>query len=405
MRARPRSTAILGLVVWLAMMPDARSQSVEPACGASGTLAHTFDSGASWSACAHIDPLAGLVLSKLRYRAPGDRARSVLDSIKLGQLLLHWHDEDQPELRIGGLSDDTRGLGGVATVELSNRTCDGSLASAGTAEDTPSANVLCTRERPTGLLARYVGRPALQGETWDVFAVARQGLLTWRLGLAFGEDGRLDPSIELSGHGERASGATILATWRLALDLDTDADDVVEEFDFTLDETLGNRRPMSIRTLETESFRKVNRERFRGWRISDLQSGAGFYLDPLDSAQSWSDRSRDWARFDLALTREKACEQRADANRPRSAAVAPAPSTPAPATPTAATTVEADCGDTLDAFVNGEPLNGARTVLWFSRTRNWLPRPEDRPFVSSLPIGMELIPFDWTAASPFEHAR
>lgn len=425
MIASLRLLAFASLVLFLTAP---RAQPADTECGSSGSLAHTFDSGASWSACAHIDPLAGLTLRDVRYRAPGDRERSVLTSIGLGQLLMHWHDENLPELRMGGQTDTTRGLGGSAAVALTDDTCNGTLASvssppdrpdntsANAANDTAANSFVCTRERPTGLLARHVGRPAIQGEAWEVFAVARQGLLTWRLGMTFGEDGRLEPSIELSGHSERESGATLLATWRMAFTLDGDADDRFEEFEFRLDETLGNRRPMSTRPLLVESFRQVNRERFRGWRISDLSSRAGYYLDPLDSSQSWTDQTRDWARFDLAVTRANACERLADANP--GTLTSPGDShdmtTGAPdasgaagtidATDNDAATATADCGTTLDEFVNGESLNDAPEVIWFSRTRNWLPRPEDQPFISSVRIAMELLPFDWTTSSPFEEA-
>jgi len=171
---------------------------------------------------------------------------------------------------------------------------------------------------------------------------------------------------------------------------------------------------MSARPLLVESFRQVNRERFRGWRISDVSSGAGYYLDPLDSAQSWTDRTRDWSRFDLALTRANACERLADANP--GTLTSPGHShdmtTGATDASGAAGTIDATdtdtaadgCGTSLDEFVNGESLNDAPEVIWFSRTRNWLPRPEDRPFISSVRIGMELLPFDWTTSSPFEGA-
>jgi len=424
-----RLMAIASLVLFL---PAPRAQPADTECSLSGSLAHTFDSGTSWSACAHIDPLAGLVLRDVHYRAPGDRERSVLTSIGLGQLLMHWHDENLPELRIGGQTDTTRGLGGSAAVALTDDTCNGTLTSVWTlagssdststasADDTAANSFVCARERPTGLLARHVGRPAIQGEAWEVFAVARQGLLTWRLGMSFGEDGRLEPSVELSGHNERESGATLLATWRMAFALDGDADDWLEEFEFRLDETLGNRRPMSARPLLVESFRQVNRERFRGWRISDLSSGAGYYLDPLDSAQSWTDRSRDWARFDLAVTRANACERLADANpgtltspgdshdmttgAPDASGAAGTIDATNTDTAAAAAAAAADCGTNLDEFVNGESLNDAPEIIWFSRTRNWLPRPEDQPFISSVRIAMELLPFDWTTSSPFEDA-
>lgn len=387
------ASAVMALISFFVAMPTFAQTTIlgDDACADGVRLEHSFDSGASWSLCAGVDERVGLEVRDLRYRAPGDRERPVLASLHLGQLLMHWHDEPSAERRIAGTTRETQGLGGSASLALTTETCAGERhvadsSAAGTSGGS-AATPLCTRERASGLLAKYAGRRAVQGEAWELFAVARQGLLTWRQAMTLGEDGTIDPTLTLSGHGVRAvddalTPATILATWRIAFALDSDAADTVEEYDFKLDPDLGNRRPMTERLLPVEVFRTVESERFRGWRISDSASGAGYYLDPLDSAQRWTTPGDDWARFDLAMTRARDCERLADGNP----------------------VVDKDsrCGTGLDDYVDAESLVDVNPVLWFSRTKNWIPRPEDRPFLSSVRIGMTLMPFDWTAESPFE---
>ena len=377
-------------------------------CGDGGrVLEHAFDSGALWSVCARLDDVHGLELRDVAYRAPGDSLRPVLRSVHLGQLLVHWHDEPRPEPRLGGTTPGASGLGGEAALALDASSCAGTAVALGGVDGgADGVRRLCTRERSGGLLAKYAQRDALHGERWELFAAARQGLLTWRVGVELTEDGQIAPSVALSGRVERTTSdprfgaaldgavaggvpaptrATLLAAWRMRFALDTPTPDRVEELDFPLEPGGGGRRPMQVRALDGEVFRRVAPERFRGWRVFDPGTGAGYHLDPIDSGRAWNARGGDWARFELALTRARDCERHAEAN-----AVAPG----AP-----------PCGGGLDAFVDAESLDGADPVLWFSRTALWTPRPEDLPFLSSVVLDTRLVPFDWTDASPFEAAR
>jgi len=411
-RSALASIALSGSVAAASLLaaPTARAlddgTSVDGDCADGRSVEHAFDSGAAWSLCARVDDVHGLELRDVRYRAPGDSARTVLRSLHVAQLLVHWHDTPSPERRLGGSTPATRGLGGAATLALDPASCAGTRLALTDELDAPST--LCTRERASGLLAKYARRPALHAERWELFAIARQGLLTWRIGAALTEDGQIVPSVALSGRAERTGDdarfgtaiggddaalyltrATLLATWRLRFALDTPATDRVEELDFALAGAGDNRRPMQVRGFDTEVFRPVAPVRFRGWRVVDPSSGSAYTLDPLDSARRWNAPGGDWARFALALTRARDCERHAEANatvgRER-----PAPEA---------------CGDGLDEFVDGESLDGADPVLWFSNTRLWTPRREDLPFLSSTVLEMRITPFDWTASSPFESAE
>lgn len=244
-------------------------------------------------------------------------------------------------------------------------------------------------------MAKYADREAVHGARLELLGIAADGALRWRVGVTLGEDGRVAPTLALSGRaspgGAGNAGAasslgnaapalvpmTLRATWRLVFALDTDAPDRVEELEFALAPALGNRRPMTRRALATEAFRRVAPEGFRRWRVADTATGAGYLVEALEGGQDWLDRRWNWTRFELALTRARDCERHALGDG------------------------GSGCGGGLDAFVDGEALDGASPALWISRTRVWRPRREDLPLITPITLGTSVLPFDWTARSPF----
>ena len=94
-----------------------------------------------------------------------------------------------------------------------------------------------------------------------------------------------------------------------------------------------------------------------------------------------------WAQFDIAVTRYKECERHALFNK----AIVYASQADSP-----------DCGDNLDDFVDGETMQDAQPVIWYSQTRSFRPSQEDWPVISNIHLSFNLMPFDWTASSPFE---
>lgn len=364
-------------------------------CQSGTELGHTFDSGASWSFCAVLDDDHALELQELHYQAPGDTSRKVMQHLHLGQVLLHQHDQTQPESLIGANQ-----LGGSALKTLNESVCDGELHTL----NQPSAK-LCSSVRPTGLLAKYSMRPGLQGEQYQLFSVSSYQGLTFKIMMGLGEDGRITPSVTLSGRSSSigtdapfgnalrnplteqpmfGAALSVLYTWRMVFTLNGDQrNDLVDEFNFKLDPTLGSRRPMSVTTLATETLRKIDRDAFRGWRIRDVD-GRGYYLDPQNSGYSYTDQSNNWAQFDVALTAFNACERhtRIDDRYVGSEI--------------------AECIGSLDTFVNGDSMNDTKPVLWYSLSRVHRPSTEDYPIIGSIVSDFELIPFDWTPTSPFE---
>lgn len=377
------------ILTWLLVIIVATNQAYAAVddCDAGTRLMHSFASGASWTLCARTDKQHALEVSQVHYRAPGDTSRSVLDIAHIGQILIHYHDETQARAQI-----NTRQLPRLVSMTANN--CDGELL----LYDGADAS-LCSRIEDNRPLAKYAQRPSLQSQRWELSsALQREGLI-WAISITFTEDGQITPALSLSGRarqsdgpessvatlpgsGQRLSRATLLATWRLAFNLDNGNTDAVQQFDFALDVTRGNRRPMQVTELGIETLATVDRSRFRGWRVTD-PAGAGYYLDPSNSGFSFTGSQYNWARFDVALTGFKACERYAVNN-------------------VALADTSATCGASLDDFVNGESLIDTHPVLWFSQTRTLNPGNEHWPVISHVHQSFTLLPFDWTSSSPFE---
>jgi len=364
-------------------------------CQSGTELGHTFDSGASWSFCAVLDDDHALELQELHYQAPGDSSRKVLQHLHLAQVLVHQHDEFEPQDLIG-----SNKLGGSSLTTLNDNICDGELLSID-----QQGTKLCSYVRPTGLMAKYSMRRGLQGEQYQLFAVSSYQGFTFQIMIGLSEDGRINPSVSLSGRStEKTSSAvfgnevtnpvdnqpilgtqsTMLYTWRMVFALNGDQqNDAVEEFNFSIEPLQGSRRPMQITALSTESLRKAAPDSFRGWRVTDVD-GKGYYLDPQNSGYTYSDNKNNWAQFALALTAFNACERHSRISSSTSVIN------------------DNECVGSLDNFVNGESMAQTKPVLWYSLSRVHRPSAEDYPVISSMVSDFEIIPFGWTATSPFE---
>ena len=382
------------LSLFLFLFALATHATTAHACEQGEAIQHSFSSGASWNLCALVDDEHGLELQELTYRAPGDSSRLVLKQLHLAQALLHYHDDIEPVALIG-----TRGFNQQSHQTVDETTCDGQSYAPSNAQAQ-----ICGVQRDTGLMAKYSNRSGLQGQSWKVYSVAIYDNLTFNIGFTFTEDGRIVPSVALSGRATRTADnpahgntvidklsqetiqsvqASLLYTWRMAFALNGDAsNDSVEEFNFKLQPELGNRRPMQVQALQTETLRTVERDDFRGWRIRD-ENGSGYYLDPQTSGFNFISNQYNWTQFDFALSAYKSCEQHSYLPSTR----------PDPIS---------DCGTHIDDYVNGDSMENQQPVIWFSLSRLFRPSAEDFPIISTLTASFELIPFDWTPTSPFE---
>lgn len=378
--------------------PSATAQQTD--CGNMQALDHAFASGAMWSMCLSIEASHGLSIHSASYRAPGDTLRQVLSEAHMGQVLLHYHDSATATAQINPALQTQLSAAGSDLLSMNGNLCQGSrLEVSGVPE------AVCSRIRDNRILAKYAQRPSIQSQSLELSSAFQRETLTWTTRYNFTEDGQIRPSLSLSGRAARTSSdarysqtvpsvaepvtrATVLATWRLVFDLDTPATDRIQQFDFPLDTDDNNRRPMQVTELDTETLLQVNRENFRGWRVIDA-SGAGYYLDPANSGFHYRSADMNWAQFDAAVTAYRPCERHALLN---TGALRAGEDPPSPGA----------CGSSLDAFVDGENLAAAQPVLWYSLSRTLDPRIEDWPVLRDITLTFDLLPFDWTAASPFE---
>jgi Cu2+-containing amine oxidase len=121
-------------------------------------------------------------------------------------------------------------------------------------------------------------------------------------------------------------------------------------------------------------------------------SGAGYYLDPANNGFSYRNDTMNWTMADGAITAYDECERYALRNS--SNGLVSSPTVPA-----------SDCGNSLDDFVDNQSLQDVQPVIWYSQSRTLDPRIEDWPVIRDLRMSFDLLPFDWTAASPFETSQ
>lgn len=358
-------------------------------CGEDMELTQAFSSGAAWQLCAAVSEQHGVDVSSVHYRAPGDTSRSVLFRAHAAQVLMHYHDETEPRAQLG--NDNTGRL-----LSMTPQNCAGTILS-----DSRGQPTLCSQVQDNGILAKFAQTPAIQSQQWVLTSALQRDGLIWATSITFAEDGQITPAVSLSGRGkslnsagsiieesaDTLASATVLATWRLIFNLDDGNFDQIHQFDFVLNEQLGNQRPMQVTSMPSETFANVNREQFRGWLVSD-PTGTGFYLDPSNSGFGYVSGQYNWANFDIALTRHNECERYSQHNFS-----------------TGSADNQSTCGTSLDDYMNNEDLQGAHPVLWFSQSRSLSPSSEHWPIISNLQQSFTLLPYDWTDASPFEVAQ
>lgn len=359
-----------------------------------------FESGASWELCWHIDDQAGLVISRVSYGTPAMQPVQVLDAASIGQLIFKY-DEDTDASHL--LSEP--GLGGRQRISPAEIDCtDGdSIVSA-------EGQQICLRFRDKNHLTKVRNRESIRRHEISLHAYSRIGAHHFEQRWSLSEDGELNPSVIFSGHIDRfttdkrygvrhgntalfAASATLLVNWRLDFNISgTPDNDLVDEIEFVPSVTDVVKRAISVTPLTTETSRTINSEHFRGWRISDAEVSSGdannttpttrvgYFLDPQGAGYRYVSDAMPWTKYDFFITGRRDCEKFSSAN----------------------SLVEPSCTEDLSDFVDGEALDGIDKVIWFSVSRHFLPSAEDNPAIAAREIGFSLIPFDWSAYSPFQ---
>ena len=358
-------------------------------------LQYQFDSGATWTLCWHIDPAAGLVLSRVFYGAPSEPARQVLDAASIGQILFKY-DEDTVDNQL--LSE--HGLGRPDTLPSNTAECEDGELLAGF-----NGQQICQRIKYRNPLTKVRRSESKPRHELTLHAWSRIGTHLFQQLWRLSEDGEIRPAVSFSGRIGRytndanfgvpvndsslyASSATLLVSWRLDFNLNgTPNNDQVDELEFRLADPSEPARDRNTLNLNTESKRRVEPESFRGWLISDSENSintsgeasgnVGYYLDPQSSGHRYISHNHEWSQYDFAVTNRHACEKLSSSNN----------------------IVNSECADSLSTFVNNEPLNDA--VVWYSVSRHFTPRPEDYPAISATELSFALVPFDWSSHSTF----
>lgn len=361
-------------------------------------VTHEFESGARWDFCLSFDTHSGLVLSNLAYGAPAEPLRQVLNEASLGQILFKY-DEDLVASHV--LSENA--IGATDLMQTGPGFCDdGSWLSV---PGTGNTGNVCQRHRDINNLTQVRNETPLRRRELSLHSWAQIGTLIYQSIWRLSEDGEITPALHFQGRLARytddarygspiagserlASHATVVANWRLDFDIGGDnANDRIEEIEFpgVMFEALS--RPISRLPLTTESLRRVDRDLFRGWLISDSEISSavdgvtriGYYLDPQTSGYAYQSRRYNWPNYDLVVTRNNPCERLASFNSGRAGG----------------------CGISLDFYTNGEPIANEDFVIWFSLARHLVPRSEDYPAIGSLAAEFKMIPYDWSAYTPF----
>jgi len=373
----------------------ANSNNASASILAQNAYSHQFDSGARWDFCWHIDQQAGLTISNIHYGPPAEPSTRIMDSASLAQILFKY-DEDPDANHI--LS--SHGLGGKNHISPDTNNC-----ATGTRHVSGNGTGICTHLRDVNTMTSVRRSAALRRHELSVRALSTVEAQTYEQVWRFSEDGQITPAVRVSGELDRfthkqqygsaisnwgplAANAALLFTWRLDFNIgDTPFNDIVEQVEFVPHVSQVVRRSLTRQEVSTESFHKVKRTHFRGWlvRDSDLSAGPGratrmgYYLDPQSSGFDYVSRRNNWALFDFSVTRNNECEKLASLNDSHNP----------------------ECGSSLDQFVNGESLTDQNPVVWFSLARQFLPKAEDYPAITAREASFRLIPFDWSASTPF----
>ncbi len=372
-------------------MPDESTASGE---SSQILFERSYDSGARWSMCVSIDDQSGLMVGQVHYGAPLNELTKVLDSASIAQILFKYDEDTAAQHWLS-----THGLGAANQLPVTAERCpDGQIQAV-------TDNVsMCVREQNLHALTSLRNseshrRRAVSLHAWsaiDGFVVEQ----VWE----FSEDGLISPMVRLGGVlsrfsgndnyssdialEQRASHATYVSTWKLDFNIgNTPDNDIVEAMAFIPHQSTALRRVINVTPITTESLHKVNREQFKGWLIRDrdVSSGPdrdtriGYYLDPQVSGFAYASRTDNWSVFDFAVSAARECEKLASGNARH----------------------QPDCGDSLDDYVNGESVQNTDTVVWFSTARQFLPKKEDYPALLMRESRFTLMPFDWTASTPF----
>lgn len=398
MKTRLAGSALLLIIAQLLAAPPVIA-AID--CANGEPIDVTLSGGTRWEMCWRNDEHTGIDLSSIYVTLPETPRRRVLRSASIAQI--HQAYDDNVEV----ISHVTRiGLGGNRLKTLGDADCP--AAGRLTIDDRA---VLCKRILGRGIAYKYQNT-SVSGELLELFSVSRTGRATFVVRWHFHDSGTIVPSVGIGGKLKHYSvdarygwplvsgdiyavGSTFNIFWRLDFAIGAHGnDDVVEQIEARPSNTRLSK-VVSINLIGEEASLRTSSKNKRSWRVRDSAErnadaidgrghGVSYQLDPLTNGHRYTGpASEPWSNYDLFVTSRRNCERFATDNAH----------------------INPNCGDSVVDYVNGDRVDQAAIVLWYSITRHELPASEDNPIKPIEWNSFQLLPRDWSPRNPLTGQR
>ncbi len=361
-----------------------------PVCQNGQLISQTFENGSKWELCWEHNNKAGIIFKEIYFTTPANLERKVLKEASLAQIHVAFDDGSRRVFHL-----DDFGLGGDNMQGLASSQCsNGQLLTIG------SKNALCTQVVERGYIYKDYSEQK-QGHLLDIYSQSNTDGYSWIIRWQFHDDGTIEPTIGATGSlytfgtnanfgdpvgttGEIAVASAINYFWRLDFDIaGNGANDIAEEF-IVSPSANGSEKTLTVNSLSSETGRKVDQQLKRSWRVRDGSvtntdgHPVSYHLEPLHAGYQYSGRSDEaWAENDIYFTKHNTCERYITNNQNNEG-----------------------CANNINGFSNGQNINGADIVVWYGLSYHHFPRDEDQPYMPTRWDSFQLIPRDWTSASP-----
>lgn len=374
----------------LALNGAAYASPGNTSCPTGQTIQSTLSAGAKWKLCWQARAEEGIVLTNIRYQAPGQSERRVLGEMSLSQIQRNYDDGSPTQYVV-----TDSGLGGNNFIGLTSNDCV-----SGTLKSVSGKNVLCQNTQDAGIIFKNGNQQAVSGKVLSLTSASQVGNHSYIQEWLFHENGTIQPRIGISGMLDKI-GSDARYGWPIQADGTVGigfVDNYFWRLDFDLGSNNGNdavmqvanslsvnreTREKSLTVIPTESSRNFSPEVKRTWLVRDGSETNGFApisyeLVLLNYAQqAVGQNAEPWLSRDVFFTQYKACERFAVSN------------------PTSN-----GCGADVSQFVSGDNLNTADVVAWNRLSYHHLPRDEDDNLIGTRWSEFKLLPRDWHARNP-----
>jgi len=382
--------SLVSVLVLIGTFSAAEARSGNPSCPAGQQINSTLSSGSSWSICWEARDKEGIVLSDIRYQAPGQTSRRVMGEMSLSQIQRKYDDGSPVRFLV-----TSSGLGGSNFIGLTNSEC-----SAGQLRYSSGKAVMCESKKDAGFIYKAGTSTAVSGVDLSLLSASQIGNYSYTVEWIFKENGTIQPKVGLSGsldqtgtdpnfgwpiqqNGQIGVGFVDNYFWRMDFDLGSSSNnDIIEQITSTLNADR-TKRSKSITRVTTEAGRNFSPEVKRFWRVRDGSETNGFAPISYELVmlnydhQTTGSSNEVWMNRDIYLTKYNACERFAADNSTANG-----------------------CGWGVNSYTNGEGINSGDVVLWNRMSYHHLPRDEDDNVIGMRWNSFKLLPRDWHSVNP-----